>query len=146
MQSLAKGKIHWLCTQTIEIKAFEKGQKKFTINKNAYWSHMSIYSFNLERCLCTASIVSFVPQSLRIKGRMQIFRKMSQKALNRVLIVPKERAREILPIPLNIMDLQNVSISVVKNIEHIQFRSKCDIFRFGNDISLIKVWLATHSN
>ena len=31
MQSLAKGKIHWLFTQTIEIKAFEKGQKEFTI-------------------------------------------------------------------------------------------------------------------
>ena len=67
---------------------------------------MSICSFNLERYLCTASIVSFVPQSvalrgqnlmkqrsLRIQGRMQIFRKMSQKTLNRALTVPQHSTR-----------------------------------------------------
>ena len=71
MQSLAKGKIHWLFTQTIEIKAFEKGQKEFTI----------IYLF-----LDLINSLSFVPSSpsranvhekrnLRIQGRMQILRK-----------------------------------------------------------------------
>ena len=47
-------------------------------------------------------------RNLRIQGRMQIFRKMSQKALNRVLIVPKERAQKMLPIPLKIMDFENI--------------------------------------
>ena len=67
---------------------------------------MSACSFNLERCLCTASIVSFVAKkvalrgqnlmkqrNLRIQGRMQIFRKISQKALNRVLTVPQHSTR-----------------------------------------------------
>ena len=67
------------------------------------------FTFTFERCLCTSSIVSFVPQSpsggqkwmkrrsLRIQGRMQIFRKISQKALNRILTVPQYSTRRELP-------------------------------------------------
>ena len=44
---------------------------------------------------------------LRIQGRMQIFEKMSQMALNHVLILPSERAQKMLQIRLTIMDLQN---------------------------------------
>ena len=52
---------------------------------------MSTSYLNLERCLCTASIVGSVPESpsganvyekrnLRIQGRMQIFRKKTPEA------------------------------------------------------------------
>ena len=50
--------------------------------------------------LCKASWLSRPPgakfdekRNLRIQGRMQIFRKMSQKALNRVLTVPQHSTR-----------------------------------------------------
>ena len=46
-------------------------------------------------------------RKLRIQGRMQIFEKMSQMALNHVLILPSERAQKMLQIRLKIMDLQN---------------------------------------
>ena len=116
-----KGQIHWISNQIINaivgkgedpltiqsIKAFEKGQKAKGIDFHIfdYWSHMSICSFNLERCLCTSSIVSVVlrspsggkiwwkKRSLRIQGRMHIFRKMFQKSLNRVLPVPQHSTR-----------------------------------------------------
>ena len=44
---------------------------------------------------------------LRIQGRMQIFEKMSQSALNHVLILQKDRTQKMLQIPLKIIDLQN---------------------------------------
>ena len=46
-------------------------------------------------------------RKLRIQGRMQIFEKMSQMALNHVLILPSFRAQKMLQIRLKIMDLQN---------------------------------------
>ena len=58
---------------------------------------------NLERCLRIACIVSFVfynrplgtkkheQRRLRIQGRMQFFKKMSQNALNLDLTLPKDR-------------------------------------------------------
>ncbi len=46
-------------------------------------------------------------RKLRIQGCMQIFEKMSQMALNHVLILPSERAQKMLQIRLKIMDLQN---------------------------------------
>ena len=53
-------------------------------------------------------------RKLRIQGRMQIFEKMSQKALNRVLTLECSGAGDLLQSPLKIMDLQNKNISVVK--------------------------------
>ena len=44
---------------------------------------------------------------LRIQCRMQIFEKMSQSALNHVLILQKDRTQKMLQIPLKIIDLQN---------------------------------------
>ena len=44
---------------------------------------------------------------LRIQGRMQIFEKMSQSALNQVLTLPDYRTQKMLQIPLKIVDLQN---------------------------------------
>ena len=44
---------------------------------------------------------------LRIQGRMQIFEKMSQDALNHVLTLPDYRTQKMLQIPLKIIDLQN---------------------------------------
>ena len=131
MQSLAKRKIHWLFTQTIEIKAFEKDQKEFTI--------IYLLIDLICRLVLLISSVAFVQRvlkvsclgrplgvnvhnkcNLRIQVRMQIFRKMSQKALNRVLIMPKERARKMLPIPLKIMDFENIWFSIMQ--KHWKFR------------------------
>ena len=44
---------------------------------------------------------------LRIQGRMQIFEKMSQSALNHVLILQNYITQQMLQIPLTIIDLQN---------------------------------------
>ena len=52
--------------------------------------------------------------NLRIQGRMQIFKKMSQKALNHDLRLDSSGANRALQSPLKIMDLQNKNISVVK--------------------------------
>ena len=50
---------------------------------------------------------------LRIQGRMQIFEKRSQNALNQVLILQKDRTQKMLQIPLKIIDLQNDSNNFV---------------------------------
>ena len=42
---------------------------------------------------------------LRIQGRMQIFEKISQSALNHVLILQEYRTQKMLQIPLKIIDL-----------------------------------------
>ena len=44
---------------------------------------------------------------LRIQGRMQIFEKMSQSALNQVLTLPDYRTQKMLQIPLKVICLQN---------------------------------------
>ena len=44
---------------------------------------------------------------LWIQGRMQIFEKMSQSALNQVLTLSDYRTQQMLQIPLKIMDLQS---------------------------------------
>ena len=46
---------------------------------------------------------------LRIQGRMQIFEKISQDALNHVLTLPDYRTQKMLQIPLKIVDLQDDS-------------------------------------
>ena len=53
-------------------------------------------------------------RKLRIRGRMHIFEKMSQKALNRVLTLKSSGGGDLLQSPLKNMDLQNKNISVVK--------------------------------
>ena len=47
-------------------------------------------------------------RKLRIQGRMQIFEKMSQKALNRVLTLAKDSRSRELSKSSGIIDLQNV--------------------------------------
>ena len=59
-------------------------------------------------------------RKLRIQGRMQIFEKMSQMALNHVLILPSERAQQMLQIRLKIMDLQNKWFC--GKLKHCKFR------------------------
>ena len=59
-------------------------------------------------------------RKLRIQGRMQIFEKMSQKALNRALALNSSGGCDLLQYPLKMMDLQNKNISVV--IKHCTFR------------------------
>ena len=53
-------------------------------------------------------------RKLRIQGRMQIFEKMFQKALNRVLTLDSSGGSDLLQSPLKNMDLQNKNTSVVK--------------------------------
>ena len=48
-----------------------------------------------------------IVDKLRIQGRMQIFEKMSQSALNHVLILQKDRTQKMQQIPLKVVDLQN---------------------------------------
>ena len=52
--------------------------------------------------------------NLRIQGRMQHFKKMPQKALNRDLTLPLYGRGAALQSPLKVMDLQNENISVVR--------------------------------
>ena len=52
-------------------------------------------------------------RKLRIQGRMQIFEKMYQNALNRVLTLDSSGGGDLLQYPLKNMDLQNENISVV---------------------------------
>ena len=66
---------------------------------------------------CKASLLSRPPgaknhekRNLRIQGRMQIFRKMSQKALNRLLALPNYSTGPGLLISSRIIDLQNNSV------------------------------------
>ena len=49
-------------------------------------------------------------RKLRIQGRMQIFEKMSQKALNRVLRLDCSGGGDFLQSPQKNMDLQNKNI------------------------------------
>ena len=58
--------------------------------------------------------------NLRIQGRMQFFEKMSQMALNHVLILPSFRAQKMLQIRLKIMDLQNNWLC--GKLKHCKFR------------------------
>ena len=44
---------------------------------------------------------------LRIQGRLQMFEKMSQNALNQVSILQTYRTQKMLRIPLKNIDLQN---------------------------------------
>ena len=59
-------------------------------------------------------------RKLRIQGRMQIFEKMSQKALNRILTLPNYSTGPGLLISSGIIDLQNKS--VCKQFKHWKFR------------------------
>ena len=83
---------------------------------------------------------------MRIQCRMQNFEKISQSALNHVLILQKYRTQKMLQIPLKIIDLQNdVNIFVAR-----QWKIKISvpmsyISLFENLAVLEKSWAgATH--
>ena len=59
-------------------------------------------------------------RNLRIQGRMQIFRKMSQKALNRVLTVPLHSTRR----ELSWATLENVLRCFVRRVMFILLQEK----------------------
>ena len=63
---------------------------------------------------------SMKKRNLRIQGRMQIFEKMSQKALNRVLTLPDYSIWPELLISSGIIDLQNNR--VCKQFKHWKYR------------------------
>ena len=64
---------------------------------------------------------------LRIQGRMQVFEKMFQSALNHVLILQIDRTQKMLQIPLKVIDLQNDFNILVANNGKLEFRSQCHI-------------------
>ena len=68
---------------------------------------MSYISFGNNRKSSRRGLLGKIFDKLRIQGRMQIFEKMSQSALNHVLILQKDRTQKMLQIPLKIIDLQN---------------------------------------
>ena len=71
-------------------------------------------------------------RKLRIQGRMHIFEKMSQKALNRVLTLAKDSRGRELSKSSGIIDLQNVYFVNNSNTVNLEFWPQCHIFRFVN--------------
>ena len=63
--------------------------------------------FRRKSYFCQRGLLGKIFDKLRIQGRMQIFEKMFQSALNHVLILQKDRTQTMLQIPLKIVDLQN---------------------------------------
>ena len=69
-------------------------------------------------------------RKLRIQGRMQIFEKMSQMALNHDLRPELESRGKIMQIRLKIMDLQNNWFCGKSNTGNLDVWSQCHILCF----------------
>ena len=54
---------------------------------------MFVFLYEASWLSCPPGEKFYEKRNLRIQGRMQIFRKISQKALNRVLTVPQHSTR-----------------------------------------------------
>ena len=91
-----------------------------SVRSDTNWTCSTIWIFQIPKRLIFDQNVIFVARKssrrgllgkifdkLRIQGRMQIFEKMSQSALNQVLTLPDYRTQKMLQIPLKIIDLQN---------------------------------------
>ena len=77
---------------------------------------------------------------LRIQGRMQIFEKMSQSALNHVLILQKDRTRKMLQIPLKIIDLQNNFNILVAKQWKIRISVPMSYMRLFENLAVLEKW------
>ena len=74
---------------------------------------------------------------LRIQGRMQIFEKKSQSALNHVLILQKDRTQKMLQIPLKIIDLQNDFNILVAKQWKIRISVPMPYIRFFENLAVL---------
>ena len=101
-------------------KVWLKVSEAGSIGSDTNWTCSTFWIFQIPKRLTFYQEVIFVARKssrrgllgkifdkLRIQGRMQIFEKMSQNALNHVLILQKDRTQQMLQIPLKIIDLQN---------------------------------------
>ena len=77
---------------------------------------------------------------LRIQGRMQIFEKMSQNALNHVLILQKDRTQKMLQIPLKIIDLQNDFNILVAKQWKIKISVPMSYMRLFENLAVLEKW------
>ena len=77
---------------------------------------------------------------LRIQGRMQIFEKMSQSALNHVLILQKDRTQKMLQIPLKIIDLQNDFNMLVAKQWKIIISVPMSYMRLFENLAVLEKW------
>ena len=77
---------------------------------------------------------------LRIEGRMHIFEKMSQSALNQVLTLPDYRTQKMLQIPLKIFDLQiDLNILVAKQWKII-ISVPMSYMRLFENLAVLEKW------
>ena len=84
--------------------------------------------------------MSEIFDKLRIQGRMQIFEKVSQSALNLILTLPDHRTQKMLQIPLKIIDLQNgFNILVAKQWKPIFSVPMSDMGLFEN-LAVLEKW------
>ena len=79
---------------------------------------------------------------LRIQGRMQIFEKMSQSALNlnHVLTLPDYRTQKMLQIPLKIIDLQNDFNILVAKRWKIRISVPMSYMRLFEYLAVLEKW------
>ena len=77
---------------------------------------------------------------LRIQGRMQIFEKKSQSALNHVLILQKYRTQKMLQIPLKIIDLQNDFNILVAKQWKIIISVPMSYMRLFENLAVLEKW------
>ena len=82
---------------------------------------------------------------LRIQGRMQIFEKMSQSALNHVLILQKDRTQKMLQIPLKIIDLQNDFNILVAKQWKIRISVPMSYIRLFENLAVLEKWYGMES-
>ena len=82
---------------------------------------------------------------LRIQGRMQIFEKMSQSALNHVLILQKDRTQKMLQIPLKIIDLQNDFNILVAKQWKIIISAPMSYIRLFENLAVLEKWYGLES-
>ena len=130
-----------------------------SVRSDTNWTCSTIWIFQIpKRLIFDQNVIFFARKSsrrgllgkifdkLRIQGRMQIFEKMSQSALNHVLILQKDRTQKMLQIPLKIIDLQNdFNILVAKQWKIRNSVPMSYISLFENLSVLEKSWAgATH--
>ena len=77
---------------------------------------------------------------LRIQGRMQNFEKMSQNALNHVLILQKDRTQKMLQIPLKIIDLQNDFNILAAKQWKIRISVPMSYIRLFESLAVLEKW------
>ena len=82
---------------------------------------------------------------LRIQGRMNIFEKMSQSALNHVLTLPDYRTQQMLQIPLKIINVQNDFNILVAKQWKIRISVPMSYIRLFENLAVLEKWYGMES-